>query len=121
MALGSPVAGPTRMTLAECRPGRKVRITGIWQNDPAGTGGDWSDAEGWILYANPAPLQQTYWQAPDGDRTTPRVPVLVQREQRVTVQYWSPLRCAWLTEQFRPEQLAPAPELATDDVPGRPA
>jgi hypothetical protein len=60
--------------------------------------------EGWVLYRNPGSVH--------GDM--PKAP-------RVTVQYWSSLRCAWLTEQFTPEQLTPAPELATDDPPGRPA
>jgi hypothetical protein len=79
------------VTLAECRPGRKVRFTS-------------DGAEGWILYSYPAPQ-----------------PPMLPGPQLVTVQYWSPMRFAWLTKQFTPEQLEPAPERATDDVPGRPA
>lgn len=111
------------MTLAECRPGRKVRF---------------ADAkrlvyEGWILCVSP---QRTHagasssWRPWINDlahashltmQCAPSFCGLSPDPQHITVQYWSSLRCAWLTEQFTPEQLTPAPELATDDVPGRPA
>jgi hypothetical protein len=92
------------MTLAECRPGRKVRF---------------DTREGLVLYATRG---QTVYKVDYGDDGPGGPPVILRRvPASVTVQYWSPARFAWLTEQFRPEQLEPAPELATDDVPGRPA
>lgn len=99
------------MTLAECIPGRKVRFDAPLSESRAHARIDFLQPharEGWVLMVSTFD-RLTY---PSG------APIKVQR---VTVQYWSALRCAWLTEQFSPEQLTPAPELATDDVPGRPA